>query len=110
MKYKLSKQQFGLAVRENRLKMKLTQEKLANTLSMSVNMISDIERGIRLPGRDKLFELVGYLNVSIDNFIQGNNKMTTAYDEISTMFIRLSSKQQKYILGVLKCMIELMFE
>lgn len=108
-KYIFNKHQFGLAVRESRLKKQLTQEKLADLLKMNDNMISDIERGVRLPGRDKLFELAGYLNISIDNFIN-YDKVPTTYDEISKLFIKLTNKQQKFIITVMKFMIELMIE
>jgi Predicted transcriptional regulators len=99
--YILNKQRFGISVKENRLKMKLTQEKLANILDMPVNMISDIERGVRLPGRDKMFNLAGYLNVSIDNCIRSNSRLFNDYDEI----LKLTHKQQKYVLDVMKYMI-----
>ena len=56
----------GKRIREERLRLKLTQEKLAEEVGVSTAYIGQIERGERSLTLDKLVKVVNRLGVTID--------------------------------------------
>ena len=56
----------GRRIREERLKLNLTQEKLSEAISVSTTYIGQIERGERCPTLDTLINISNSLGVSID--------------------------------------------
>lgn len=56
----------GKRIREERLKLNLTQEKLAEDIGISTAYLGQIERGERSITLDKLIPLVNRLGVTID--------------------------------------------
>ncbi|MGN0423248.1 MAG: helix-turn-helix domain-containing protein [Lachnospiraceae bacterium] len=62
----------GDAVKEERLRRNLSQNKLAEYAQTSLRTISDIETGKANPRLDTLVPLANYLNISIDSIILQN--------------------------------------
>lgn len=56
----------GRRIREERLKLNLTQEKLSEAINVSTTYIGQIERGERCPTLDTLIKISNSLGVSID--------------------------------------------
>lgn len=56
----------GVRIREERLKLNLTQEKLAESVGISTAYLGQIERGERNVTLDKLIPLANRLGVTID--------------------------------------------
>lgn len=56
---------FGRRLRQLRLQRKLTQERLAEGAGVSVDLISNIERGINAPSFETLERLAESLHVSV---------------------------------------------
>lgn len=59
------KKQFGKRVQTLRFKAKMTQEDLANEVGITIESISNIERGIYGPSFDTLEKLAAAFNVPV---------------------------------------------
>lgn len=57
---------FGARLRSRRIKCKLTQQKMADLLSLSLNAYQKYEQGERNPSFDVLLRISEILDVSID--------------------------------------------
>lgn len=62
------KQKFGLKLRKIRRTQNLTQEQLAELMSLSVEFISNMERGINAPSFQTLEQLSHVMHISIKEF------------------------------------------
>ena len=69
----------GKRIREERLKLNLTQEKLAEDIGISTAYLGQIERGERSITLDKLIPLVNRLGVTID-FLLSDYMVSTDED------------------------------
>jgi len=59
---------FGRRLRQLRRKSSLTQERLAESIGVSVDLVSNIERGINAPSFTTLEKLALILNVPVKEF------------------------------------------
>ena len=57
---------FSKRLREERMRMKFTQQNVADLLSISLNAYQKYEQGTRAPSLDTLVKLADLLNVSTD--------------------------------------------
>lgn len=82
----------GDRIREARKEKELTQEQLAELLDMSVESVSHIERGSRLPSMQVFIRLIEVLNVSADYLLRdsistgqlfGNNALGSKIEQLS---------------------------
>jgi len=67
---------FGSAIRKARLEKKLTQEKLAELISITPNHVKQLESGRRNPSMRVLNELVYALHISLDSLYSNTNDET----------------------------------
>lgn len=61
-----SQETFSNRVKMLRLSKKLNQKQLGETIGLSLQAVSDIERGKRLTSIDKVVELASFFNVTTD--------------------------------------------
>lgn len=61
---------FGRAVRERRIAIGLTQEKLAHKSGLNRSYITDIERGVRNPALQNVARLVNALDMTVAEFFR----------------------------------------
>ena len=66
----MDKLSMGDRIKEARKNKKLTQEQLAEKLDLSVEFISNIERGIRLPSMPVFIKMIELLDVSADYLLR----------------------------------------
>lgn len=71
----------GKRIREERLRLNLTQEKLAEDIGISTAYLGQIERGERSVTLDKLIPLASRLGVTIDFLL--SDYITSADDDIN---------------------------
>jgi len=64
---------FGSAIKKARLEKKLTQEKLAELISITTNHVKQIESGRRDPSMQVLHKLVFALDFSLDSWYSNSN-------------------------------------
>ncbi len=77
-------EEIGKRISERRKLMRLTQEQLAEQMDVSIQMISNLERGVKAIRIDNLIRLSQTLNISTDYILTG--KQTT--DDLVTLAIR----------------------
>lgn len=80
----------GKNIRKYRLNIKLRQEDLAEKAGLSVNYLSAIERGEKIPALDSLIEIINALGVSADMILC--DVLHTGYEAKDSL---ISSKLQK---------------
>lgn len=71
----LLQQQFGKRLRQLRRQRDITQEKLAQEADISVEFLSNLERGINAPSFETLERLATALEVSVQDLFNFNAKI-----------------------------------
>ena len=89
-------EEIGKRISERRKLMRLTQEQLAEQMDISIQMISNLERGVKAIRIDNLIRLSQTLNISTDYILTGKqttDDLVTLADQIS----QLGESQRKMI-------------
>ncbi len=63
----------GLRIKEKRTKLKITQEKLAETINVSPSYISEIERGSSICSLQVLIDIADILELNLDYLVNDVN-------------------------------------
>ena len=99
-------EQLGKRVREERLKLNLTQAQLAEAIDISDTYMGQIERGERSLTLDTLIRLVNRLGITIDYLLK--DYVETTDDNIINQLRQIvgpqSDKRKRMALDVLKTM------
>ncbi|MBU9736330.1 helix-turn-helix domain-containing protein [Diplocloster agilis] len=100
-------QALGKRIREERLKLHLTQEKLAEDIGVSNTYIGLIERGERSLSLDTLVRLANRLGITIDYLLQDSvDPKNDVYENIwRQLFNNASPDQQEMIINVVKLLL-----
>ena len=100
-------QALGKRIREERLKLLLTQEKLAEDIGVSNTYIGLIERGERSLSLDTLVRLANRLGITIDYLLQDSvDPKNDVYENIwRQLFNNASPDQQEMIINVVKLLL-----
>ena len=100
-------QALGKRIREERLKLHLTQEKLAEDIGVSNTYIGLIERGERSLSLDTLVRLANRLGITIDYLLQDSvHPKNDVYENIwRQLFNNASPDQQEMIINVVKLLL-----
>jgi transcriptional regulator with XRE-family HTH domain len=99
--------QLGKRIREERQKLNLTQEKIAESIDISDSYIGQIERGERSLTLDTLIRLANKLGVTIDYLLQDSMGHVTndqTINQLAQILYNRSPKQKQMALDVLKMM------
>lgn len=98
----------GKRIQEYRLKAGISQEKLAETLDLSVTSISNIERGENYPSLETFIKLVNAIGVSADQVLEDvlENVHFSESNELSEMISNASNNTKKKIFAVIKALID----
>lgn len=81
----------GKRIREERIKLNLTQEQLAEKVDISTSYVGQIERGERNISLDTLINVANILGVTIDFLLQ--DSITFQQDNISSQIEQIISKR-----------------
>jgi transcriptional regulator with XRE-family HTH domain len=96
---------FGSKIKQKRLSLGLTQEKVAESLNISVSFYSRIERGERVLSVDALIDIANFYSLSLDwlllDAIQGSAD-EKFLKEIDNVFRDKSQPQATFLLNLLK--------
>ena len=79
------KQGMGQRIKKQRKAVKLTQEKIAEELNISVKHFSEVERGIAGLSVENLIKLSDILGVSIDYMVKGEADFNRWYSVINAL-------------------------
>ena len=97
----------GNRIRKSRLDKKMTKEKLAEALNVSVAFISRIERGTTHVNLKRLSEICNLLDISEGYLINGTNINSDNYlsNEFNELFLSCPKEKQKLIYEIAKIII-----
>ncbi len=88
--------EIGKRIYNQRKKMGYTQEQLADMMNVSIQMISNLERGNKAIRIDNLVKLCSILNVSTDYILTGTENINDI-DNLSVRLSRLQPKERKLL-------------
>ena len=86
----------GKRISERRKQMGLTQEKLAEQMDVSIQMISNLERGVKAIRIDNLVRLSQILKVSTDYILTGTQTKNDV-DRLAGQIAQLDEDKRKMI-------------
>lgn len=93
--------EIGLRISERRKQLGFTQEQLSAWMDVSVQMISNLERGNKAIKIDNLVKLSRILEVSTDYILTGEQTLTDA-NQLAEELLTLTAEQQ----GLLQTILE----
>lgn len=98
----------GSRIKMKRKALGLTQERLAEVLSVTVGYVSQIERGVTKINLEILSEISLYLHCDIAFFVTGVSTSQEVYlqDEIVEKYSRLNKTDKQIILEIMDILIE----
>lgn len=101
-------QKIGARIRKLRREHGYTQEKFAESVDISCNYLSDIERGVSFPKTDKLVAIARVLDCSADDlFCDVIPRSGTARNGALTERInRLSPEKQEKVCAILEAVLQ----
>jgi transcriptional regulator with XRE-family HTH domain len=105
--------QLGKRIRQERQKLNLTQEKIAESIDISDSYIGQIERGERSLTLDTLVKLANKLGVTIDYLLQDSMGHVTSdqtINQLAQILHSRSPKQKQMALDIIKMMFSHMDE
>lgn len=88
--------QIGIRIVERRKELKLTQEQVAERMNVSIQMISNIERGNKAIKIDNLLKLCNILKTSTDYILTGK-RTDNDFDNLTDKISRLTDFDYKMI-------------
>lgn len=104
----MDKLTMGDRIKETRKNRGLTQEQLAERLDISVEYVSQIERGMKIPSMQIFIKLVETLDVSADYLLRDAVSTRNLYGDkqMSSKLERLTPKQRAAIGAIIDTYIE----
>lgn len=98
----------GERIRNSRLEKKLTQEKLAEHLNVSVAFVSRIERGSAQVNLKRLSQICALLDIDEGSILNGTSSDSKNYlsEEFNTLLKGTSTETQKLIYDIARIIIK----
>lgn len=88
--------EIGKRIQNRRKQLNLTQEQIAEKMNVSIQMVSNLERGNKAIRIDNLIKLSQILNVSTDYILTGK-ETSNDIGELAIQISKLSDKERKMI-------------
>lgn len=88
--------QIGRRIREKRTLAGITQEQLAEKMDVSIQMISNLERGVKAIRIDNLVKLSRILGVTADYILTGEETPIDS-GRLAEQLNRLSERERKFV-------------
>lgn len=104
----MDKHTMGDRIKDTRKKRGLTQENLAEKLDISVEYVSQIERGMKMPSMQIFIKLIEILDVSADYLLRDTVSTRNLYGDkqIGSRLERLTPKQRVALEALIDTYIE----
>lgn len=104
----LHPKQFGIVLRNTRMKQKLTQAELAEILGISLPYLKDLERFRNNPSYEVFERVIRYFNLSADTVIYPNREHPDdTYQKIERLLTRCDERQLKVILATTEALLSI---
>lgn len=95
----------GQTIKAARKPKKMTQVELADALDMSESYIKDLERGRSTPSLSTLYELVHYLNFSVESFFYPVPDKDSAYFDLLRLLSQCDEDDYSVIISTTEALI-----
>lgn len=94
----------GKRIRDERLLLRLTLEKLAERTDKSINFIGQIERGEGKPSLETMVDIANALGTTVDSLLQDNVKAVndSIGKEVEAIIRTLDDNGKQFILDMVK--------
>lgn len=94
----------GKRIRDERLLLRLTLEKLAERTDKSINFIGQIERGEGKPSLETMVDIANALGTTVDSLLQDNVKAVndSIGKEVAAIIRTLDDNGKQFILDMVK--------
>ena len=94
----------GKRIRDERLLVRLTLEKLAERTDKSINFIGQIERGEGKPSLETMVDIANALGTTVDSLLQDNVKAVndSIGKEVAAIIRTLDDNGKQFILDMVK--------
>ena len=94
----------GKRIRDERLLLRLTLEKLAERTDKSINFIGQIERGEGKPSLETMVDIANALGTTVDSLLQDNVKAVSDSigKEVEAIIRTLDDNGKQFILDMVK--------
>ena len=98
----------GDRVKDLRKKKRLTQEQFAEKIGVSVQYVSEIERGISMPSMQVFVKILEVLDASADYLLRDMVSTGNLYGDkqIATKLERLAPNQRRTLMAIIDAYIE----
>ena len=98
----------GDRVKDLRKKKRLTQERFAEKIGVSVQYVSEIERGISMPSMQVFVKILEVLDASADYLLRDMVSTGNLYGDkqIATKLERLAPNQRRTLMAIIDAYIE----
>ena len=98
----------GKRIQNRRKLCGMTQERLAEVISVTVGYISQIERGITKVNLETLSKIAEQLDCEITDFLDGTTKKTQSYlsEDLSDIFVKLTPTNKKLLLDISEALLK----
>ena len=98
----------GDRVKDLRKKKRLTQEQFAEKIGVSVQYVSEIERGISMPSMQVFVKILEVLDASADYLLRDMISTGNLYGDkqIATKLERLAPNQRRTLMAIIDAYIE----
>lgn len=103
----MDENKIGKRIKQYREEAGLSQERLAETTELSINFISYIERGIKLPSLENFIKIANAINISTDLILADvlvNTQKEQAIDYLCRIE-KLPARERQRIIAVLEAML-----
>ena len=108
----MNQKEFGHRIKQCRKMQNLTQEKLAELISVSPHYIYEVERGLKSMSLATLIDLCTILNVSTDYLLFGNSTSYTqnntslqSFDELGFLIKDLSPQKRDHLAKIISALL-----
>lgn len=91
----------GKRIQSRRRQLEYTQEQLAELMNVSIQMVSNLERGNKAIRIENLINLSRILNVSVDYLLTGKQNLDDA-NELSRQIAQLSERDKRMIMHMVE--------
>ena len=94
----------GKRIRDERLLLRLTLEKLAERTDKSINFIGQIERGEGKPSLETMVDIANALGTTVDSLLQDNVRAVndSVGKEVAAIIRTLDNNGKQFILDMVK--------
>ncbi|MCI9004088.1 MAG: helix-turn-helix transcriptional regulator [Lachnospiraceae bacterium] len=103
------KKEMGKRLRVYRLQAKLTQEKMAEMLDVSLKHYSEVERGITGLSVDKTLFLSNFFGISLDYLLKGETDAEILPFALIDIYESCPEEKKSLLLEMLRCLSKLLY-